>query len=154
MEKIDQVAAKLTRVGAICDTGYAFAIHIRYTRPSLLYRTYSKDWIDYYSEHGLMLTDPVVRWGLGNTGLMSWAALKSDDPAGVIASAQRFGLENGVSYSVGPVESRTLAGFTKSGAAFTDEELAELTMISNSLHDLTEGLDQFDPAVLDALRAL
>lgn len=58
--RVTRVAGLLDRLRTYCDTGFALAIHIRYTRPSLLYRTYDQAWIDHYSEKGFMLTDPVV----------------------------------------------------------------------------------------------
>ena len=55
-----------------CDTGFALAVHIRYTRPTLLYQTYEQSWADQYSEKGYMLSDPTVHWGLANVGSMEW----------------------------------------------------------------------------------
>ena len=153
-QKVTDVAGMLERLSALCDTGFALAIHIRYTRPSLLYRTYTKDWIDFYSEKGLMLSDPVVRWGLANTGSLAWDALEGDDPAGVLALARQHGLLNGVVYSVGPASSRTIAGFTRSGTGLTQAELAEACAIVDRVHALTNGFDGFDPAEQEALRAL
>jgi LuxR family transcriptional regulator, quorum-sensing system regulator SdiA len=150
---VKQVTAHLRRLQMLCDTGYALAIHIRYTRPSLMYRTYPHAWLAYYSEHGLMLSDPVVRWALGHEGRVTWQDLERDDPAGVIASARDHGLTHGVSYSVGPAESRTMAGVTRS-TAFTDEEIAEMEAIVTSIHVLTEGFDQLPVTDQNALRVL
>ncbi len=60
MSKVVKISDALDRIGQICDTGFALAVHIRFTRPTLLYRTYDQAWIDHYSENGMMLTDPVV----------------------------------------------------------------------------------------------
>lgn len=154
MTNVKAVAEHLARLSALCDTGYALAIHIRYTRPALLYRTYGQAWIDHYSEKGFMLVDPVVRWGIGTTGLVKWSDLIADDPAGVMRDAEKFGLTNGISYAVGNPASRTIAGFTKSGAPFTEAEIAELTATVDAIHDLTEGVEQFGPKEQEALRAL
>jgi LuxR family transcriptional regulator len=150
---VKQVTAHLGRLQSLCDTGYALAIHIRYTRPSLMYRTYPHVWLEYYSEHGLMLSDPVVRWALAHEGAVTWDQLERDDPAGVIASARDHGLSHGVSYSVGPAESRTMAGMTRS-TPFSDAEMAEMHDIVRSIHDLTEGFDQLPLADQNALRVL
>ena len=154
MANVTQLQTLLQRLGRYCDTGFALAIHIRYTRPSLLYRTYAPEWIEFYSEHGLMMADPVVHWGIANTGLVRWDDLTDHDPGGVIADAKRFGLHNGWTYSVGEPESRTISGFTKSGAAFTQAQLTDLVSIVDATHKLTAGLDQFPVKVQDALRAL
>jgi len=55
MTKITAVTERLTQLRALCDSGFALAIHIRYTRPTILYRTYDQAWIDHYSERGFML---------------------------------------------------------------------------------------------------
>lgn len=147
------VAQYLGRLEEICDRGFALAIHIRYTRPTLLYQTYSQDWADHYSVKGYMLSDPVVRWGLTHTGWVEWASLTGDDPEGVIAAAVSFGLTNGWTYATGPVGSRTIAGLPRS-TAFSQDELDELGRIVDAIHDATEGFEQFPAATQDKLRNL
>ncbi len=149
-----QVAAPLSRLSALCDTGFALAVHIRFTRPSLLYRTYASDWIARYSEKGYMLSDPVVRHGLTNTGTVVWADLMADDPAGVIADAVAHGLHNGWNYATGPANSRTLCGFTKSGVAFSQDQMDQARALVDQIHALTDGIEHFGDAEMDALRAL
>lgn len=151
---VDKVAALLARLDELCDTGYALAIHIRYTRPSLLYRTYSQEWIDTYSTKGYMLFDPVVRWGLMNTGGVDWSDLKSEDPEGVMTDAAAHGLLFGWTHSTGPATSRTISGLTRSTGPFTEAEKAELSALLDDLHAATEGIEQFDEAMMEALRAL
>lgn len=151
---VDRVANLVGRITAACDTGFALAIHIRYTRPSLLYRTYRQEWIDTYSEKGYMLFDPVVRWGLMNTGGVDWPALAGEDPEGVIADAARHGLLNGWTYATGPATSRTILGATRSGAAFSEAEKRDLAALVEEIHAVTDGIEQFDEATLEALRAL
>jgi LuxR family transcriptional regulator len=152
--KTDAVAKLLFQLSTICDTGFALAVHIRYTRPSLLYRTYNQEWIDHYSEGGLMLTDPVVHWGLTNTGCMKWSGLADQDQDGVIAAAVAHGLLNGWTYAVGPPNSRTLAGLTKSGADFTAAEQDMLIAVVDEIHALSDGIETFSTRTLDELRAL
>jgi LuxR family transcriptional regulator len=149
-----QIGKNLGQLGAFCDTGFALAVHIRFTSPSLLYRTYGSDWIEFYSAQGFMLQDPVVRWGLAHQGSVTWGALGSTDPAGVIAASVAHGLTNGWTYSTGPANSRTLSGFTKSGAAFSDDEMDQIRAIVKKIHDLTEGIEHFSAADLTTLRAL
>lgn len=152
MHRINKVSDCLTRLAGFCDTGFALAVHIRYTRPTLLYQTYAQDWIDFYSEKGLMLSDPVVRWGLVNTGRIDWHEVADDDPAQVIASAAEHGLHNGVTLSIGPESSRTIAGLTRSDRPFTAGEIDEMQEIITEIHDLTEDLDSLSPSDLERLR--
>ena len=157
LQQKDMVAAVLRihgQISAMCDTGFALAIHIRYTRPSLLYRTYQQPWIDHYSEKGFMLTDPVVHWGLMNTGLVWWDDLANQDPAGVLRDAKLFGLHNGWTYSMGEAASRTITGITRSGPAFTDTEVETIIGLTHEVHAVTTGIENFSPEVMDALRAI
>lgn len=152
--KIEAVSERLIRLGALCDSGFALAIHIRYTRPTILYRTYDQAWIEHYSERGFMLSDPVVHWGLTHVGGISWSDLTEQDPQGVLRDALAHGLHNGWTYATGPATSRTIAGLTKTGADFTADERAEISAIVDEIHNLTEGLEGFSTADQEALRAL
>jgi LuxR family transcriptional regulator, quorum-sensing system regulator SdiA len=152
--KEEAVGKLLLQLSGLCDTGFALAVHIRYTRPSLLYRTYSQKWIEHYSERGFMLSDPVVHWGLNNIGTVEWADLTDHDPANVIRDALAHGLTNGWTFSFGPATSRTIAGLTKSGAPFADEDRNRIIRIVEEIHALTDGIEAFPANTQDALRSL
>jgi LuxR family transcriptional regulator len=152
MNIVRVVRDTLTRLKEMCDTGFATAAHIKYTRPSLLYQTYAQDWTDHYSENGFMLVDPVVHWGLMQEGTVQWADLEAVDPSGVLISAKAHGLLNGWTYSVGVPESRTIAGLTKSGLPFSSAEVARIIELVDALHEATVGLDSLPPEILAQLR--
>ncbi len=152
--KVEQVREVLAQIGAICDTGFALAIHIRFTRSALLYRTYDQKWIEHYSENGYFLSDPVVHWGLMNEGAVDWDALAEQDTAGVLVDAKRFGLFNGWSFAVGPATSRTISGHTKSGMPFSPEERRKIETLVTHAHELTNDIDTMDLGTVEALRAL
>jgi len=101
-----------------------------------------------------MLSDPVVHWGLAQTGSVNWADLAANDSAGVLAAAKAHGLANGWTYATGPATSRTIAGLTKTGAEFTSADRDSIIAIINDLHALTEGLETLPPDQQDGLRAL
>lgn len=154
VEKDAVVAQLLGSLSAFCDRGFALAVHIRLTRPSILYQTYAQDWSDTYSERGYMLSDPVVHWGLMNTGWVEWESLTGQDPAGVIAAAKAHGLTNGWTYAVGSASSRTIAGLPRSGAPFSAAERAEMGGIVDAIHETTEGFETFPADLQDRLRRL
>lgn len=149
-----KMSKHLSRLSALCDSGFALAVRIRYTRPTLLYRTYAQDWIDTYTEKGFMLSDPVVHWGLCNTGVTLWTDLAASDPDGVLGSALAHGLFNGVTYSTGSETSRTISGLTRSTHAFTAAELAEIAAIVDDVHAMTDGFEALPAAEQDGLRSL
>jgi LuxR family transcriptional regulator len=153
-QTVDTVSDLVSQLRARCDSGFALAIHIRYTRPSLLYRTYRQEWIERYSEKGYMLVDPVVRWGLTHAGGIDWADLATEDPEGVLADARAHGLLHGWTYSTGPATSRTISGLTRTSGPFSKAEKAELAAMVDAVHAATEGMDQFDDATMEALRLL
>lgn len=144
----------LAHLSALCDSGFALAIHIRLTRPTLLYRTYSSDWIDHYTENGFMLSDPVVHWGLSHTGHVNWDDLASQDTDGVLTAAVAHGLRNGLTYSTGTGPSRTISGLTRSSGKFTEQERAEIAEIVDAVHALLANFDTLSKAEQDGLRAL
>lgn len=147
------IAKLLGDLGALCDRGYALAVHIRYTRPTLLYQTYAQDWGDHYSEKGYMLSDPTVHWGLANVGAVDWTDLVDQDSEGVIADARNHGLINGWTYAVGPALSRSLGSMTRS-APFTAAERARCCAIIDEIHNLTDGFDSLPTAQQERLRNL
>lgn len=152
-EKSAKIAQGLGRLNAVSDRGFALAIHIRYTRPTLLYQTYDQAWADHYSEKGLMLSDPVVHWGLTNSGWVEWSSLTDRDPEGVIAAAVAHGLTHGWTYSVGSASSRTIAGLPRS-TAYATADRVYLSGIIDEIHALTEDFDKFPLAEQDTLRGL
>ncbi|TCP38741.1 autoinducer binding domain-containing protein [Rhodovulum marinum] len=154
MNRVRKVSELLSALGELCDTGFALAIHIRYTRPLLLYQNYSREWSDFYSENGLMLADPVVRWGLENTGVLLWDDPDLDDPAGVVELARNHGLRNGVTIATGPRTSRTITGHTRSAGAFAADEIERLRCLVETVHAVTGGLENPDSPDLAALRTL
>ncbi|TCO72336.1 autoinducer binding domain-containing protein [Rhodovulum euryhalinum] len=154
MNRVSKLAELLSALDSLSDTGFALAIHIRFTRPLLLYQSYSSEWSEIYSEKGLMLTDPVVRWGLERTGVLSWDDPGLDDPAGVVPLARQYGLRNGITISTGPVTSRTISGHTRSSGPFQPDEISRLKCLVETVHEVTEGLDALDCPEMEALRAL
>ena len=152
--RTDAVSQALTALDALCDRGFALAVHIRLIRPTLLYQTYSQAWAEHYSMKGYMLTDPVVRWGLEQNGTVKWSDLSAQDTAGVFPDAVKFGLTNGWTYSTGPASSRTISGATKSGADFTDDERTRIMALVDAIHLATEGFEHFPAAVQESLKGL
>jgi hypothetical protein len=150
------VAQALKALDGLCDRGFALAVHIRLIRPTLLYQTYSSAWADHYSMMGYMIKDPVVGWGLSQTGSVKWSDLSdpATDPAGVMKDAEKFGLTNGWTYSTGPASSRTISGTPKSGADFTEGERKTVMALIDTIHDATDGFEHFPTAIQEALKNL
>jgi LuxR family transcriptional regulator, quorum-sensing system regulator SdiA len=153
---VKQVKDKLKALSKLSDTGYLLAVHIRLTRPSLMFTTYPQVWLEHYGEKGMMMVDPVVRWAMSDSteaGVAKWDDLTGDDPAGVVASAAAHGLKNGISFAIGPIQSRTIGSVTRS-TAFTAAETATAKALVSEIHALTDGLEKMDTAIQNAMRAI
>lgn len=152
--RCDKLATLLSTLREACDSGFALAIHIRLTRPTLLFQTYDPAWSDHYSEHGYMLSDPVVHWGLTNTGRVIWDSLSGKDPEGVLKAARDFGLYNGWTLALGESNDKTIAGFTRSDRAHGAEERDAMEAIMVEIHGMTADFTSWPLAEQERARRL
>lgn len=132
--------------------GYALAMHIQFTTPKFLFQTYKKKWLDYYSQNGLVMSDPIVAWSFENVGIRRWSEL--DDPAGVFAKSAEHGMKYGLVYATDAGNSRSMAGFSRSDREFTDEEAAEMIEAFDALHAATADQAHLTNKVVDQLRKM
>jgi LuxR family transcriptional regulator len=135
-----RIAALLHHLDQRSPAGFAIALHVRFTRPTYLFQTYAKRWMDHYSATGMVMNDPVVRWGLQNTGHALWSELSHIDTVGVFEQAKDFGIMNGVAISIVRGESRSIGGFSRADRDFEAEEIDELEEGLSRLHAATIGL--------------
>jgi LuxR family transcriptional regulator len=142
MDRKEDIAALLHQLDQRSPAGFAIALHVRFTRPTYLFQTYAKPWMEHYSEAGLMMHDPVVRWGLQNVGRLRWSDLTAIDDAAVFEQARAHGLMNGAAIAMVISESRTIAAFARADRDYTDEEIAELESWLARLHLATLGIER------------
>ncbi len=119
-----------------------------------MFQTYSKRWLDTYSSEGLVLRDPVARWGLQNIGRVRWSELEAIDSGGVMERAKDFGLMNGVAIAMVISGSRSIAGFSRADREYDDAEIAEMEERVAELHRLTGGPGGLSESDQNALTAL
>ncbi len=134
--------------------GFALAFHVRFTTPTFLFQTYPKDWLDYYSQKGLVMSDPTVAWGFENTGLISWADLKVDDTAEVLAKAAEFGLTHGATCATMRDDSRSIGSFARTDRDFTPQERDMFMERLEMLHHVTADMKTLSPETAAALRTM
>jgi len=143
---MDKEASKgllLEQLNESCPSGYAAAMHIKFTAPRYLFQAYRQDWIDYYSRHALVLHDPTVHWGFENTGSVRWSELVALDSAGVMAKAAEYGLAYGFTAALDRHGSRSVASFARADREYNDAEIREITAIFGILHDETHTGEPF-----------
>jgi len=154
MDQSLNITPILAELDGLCRSGYAIALHIRFTTPTFLFQSYQKSWIDYYSQHGLLLHDPTVRWGFENNGVRRWADLKAEDEAGVFDVAADYGLNYGFVYALEGQGSRSVASFARDDREYSDAEIAEISAILDTLHSVTMNAEKLPAAEVEALKQL
>lgn len=101
-----------------------------------------------------MLSDPVVRWGLRESGFIRWSDIQDEDHEGVMAHASAHGLKYGVTFTLGRPTSRSITGLTKSTGEFSGAEVDEMIAIVTRIHDLTDNIDDLSAEDAATIRAL
>lgn len=147
-----KISETLGQLNDLSPAGYALGIHIEYTTPKFMFQTYPKDWLDYYSRNGLLMSDPMVAWAFEAEGARRWSDL--DDPAGVMTKAAEHGLRYGIVISITSDDSRTICGFANREREFTDAEIATIQALVTNIHDNTADTAQLDPKTVEQLKKM
>lgn len=152
----NQIAIRdsLADLKGIASAGYALAFHIRFTTPTFLFQTYPKDWLDYYSQNGLVMSDPTVAWGFENVGAISWSDLSSADSKGVLKSAGEYGLNFGTTCALEVEGSRSIGSFAHADREFTAQEQKILSETMGNMHAAMTDLKTLSPETAAALRMM
>lgn len=145
---------KLGKLKDMCSAGYALAMHVHFTAPTFLFQTYDRAWLEHYSQKGLVMSDPTVHWGFENRGFVDWSSLIGTDPDHVLQQAADFGLNHGITCSVGPESRPSIGSFARSDRTYTPAEAEALCQELSDLHSLTDNLQELSPETADALRKM
>lgn len=154
MDAAQEIRRIMERLSEQSPSGFAIAFHIRYTTPDFLFQTYSKSWIDIYSQQGFVMHDPIVAWGFANTGTVRWSDLAKDDPMGVLEQAAPYGLRFGFAWAVDRDGHRSVAGFARPDREFTDAEIAAISHDVTILHAQTARGDALSPETREELKQM
>ncbi len=150
-QEIERILRKLA---ALSPSGYFAGMHIRFAAPLVTYQTYSRQWTDFYTENAFALRDPMIAWGFSTVGSTRWSEIDIPDPFNIFGAAADFGMKFGVSVSVGPIKSRTIAGATRADREYTDSEIEEVSNLIHQLHRDTEPPESLTDAQREALQLI
>ncbi len=138
----------------MANAGYYVALRIGFAFPVDERNMFPADWVELYTNNGLMLRDPVVRWAYANAGFIRWSELAHDDAHGVLTAARRFGLNYGVVIccsTAEPKEQRSYGTFARKDREFTAQEVNVLADKMIELHELALPPANLTVAELEAL---
>ncbi len=147
-----EIAEVLGELNQMAPAGYALGIHIQYTTPRFMFQTYKKEWLDYYSQNGLVMVDPMVLWGFENTGFARWSSLTDD--TGVLEKAASYGMHYGIVYATDVGPTRTIGGFARSDREFTDSEAKLMGAAVDKIHLATAKQSALPPETAAQLRKM
>ncbi|MGB3556739.1 MAG: autoinducer binding domain-containing protein [Jannaschia sp.] len=144
----------LKRLDDLAPLGYGIGLHIRFAAPMFYRSTLPQEWQDLYNANSYQLRDPLVFWGISTSGHIRWSEITLPDPFGVLRLAAEHGLTYGATVSCGKITSRTLVGIARSDREFDDKEIAEVSEITTTLHEIGAPADDLTPAMIEALRVV
>jgi LuxR family transcriptional regulator, quorum-sensing system regulator SdiA len=134
MTPLGQQSETLAR---LAPAGFYIALRVGFTFPEEELNRLPEPWVDYYTRHGLVVHDPMMKWVYARMGAMRWSDMLMPDPMDVRASAADHGLYFGVAASIltkADQGRRSYGLFFRSDRDFLDAELAALEVILEGLH--------------------
>ncbi|MEL6571412.1 MAG: autoinducer binding domain-containing protein [Pseudomonadota bacterium] len=149
-----EIEQKLLTLNDFAPSGWALALHVHFTAATFILQTYDQKWRDYYTQNGLVMSDPIVKWGYENRGRLFWDELRSEDPGNVLQAAADHGLVHGVVTSVGTDSGFSIGGFARDDRPYTDDEAKDLEAATAEIHTLTDNLKELSPETAETLRKL
>lgn len=139
----------------IAPAGYYIALRVGFAFPIAETNALPDAWVEYYTQRGYMLHDPVMQWLYANSGAIRWSAIALPDPRGIFTEAAWHGLKFGAAIScasTGTEGQRSFGSFARSDREFTDEEIELLAHKLRRLHEATAPPTNLTGAELEALR--
>ncbi|WP_425051103.1 autoinducer binding domain-containing protein [Psychromarinibacter sp. S121] len=147
-------------LSAIAPSGYCLVLHAHVWKTKFVYSTYPEAWRDHYDTHNLVVLDPVVLWGMVNTGTTRWSGLDNVQRVTadyVMTRAKDFGLAYGavaVTRSKHLRNKKCLLAVSRPDRELTSEEIARVAEILDhivTVHDGRLGLSDVDIQTIQTL---
>jgi len=150
----NQIISDVEKFIEAARAGFALAFHINFTTPRHLFQTYAPEWVKFYSENGLVMSDPTVLWGFENDGTIRWSNLTDMDSAGVLEKAKEHGMAYGITCALTLDETRTIGSFSRDDREFTDDEIDNLMAMLKKMHSETAKPNAMTSDIKTALEDL
>lgn len=108
-----------------------------------------------YTQYGLMMQDPVMRWIYSSTGAARWSEIDFPDSSGVLVQAAEYGLIFGAAISMVDTRGagqRSFGNFCRNDREFTSDEMIELTRRLELLFQDMAAPEDLTDAEIEALQ--
>lgn len=138
-------------------SGFFIAYRVQFLRPEYEFNNLPRAWILKYTQQGLMMYDPVMRWIYSNDGAILWSDVAGDDGFGVLQDAATHDLNYGFAVSmIDPFDPgiRSFGNFCRSDREFLPAETKELQRRLELLFADLEAPKDITEAETEALRLL
>jgi LuxR family transcriptional regulator len=145
----------LERFSKLAPGGYYLALRVGFAFPMEEVNALPQPWVDHYTFHRFMLSDPVIRWVYSNSGVIRWSDIEIEDPKQVLRQARMFGLKFGMAVAVFDGDStgqRSFGTFVRGDREFDDDEVAQIATEVERLHRSKAPPTNLTAAEIEALR--
>lgn len=139
---------------SLATAGFYVALRVGYAFPEEDLNELKPEWIEAYTERGLVVFDPVMRWLYGNVGVARWSEITLPDPANVLRLARAMGLRFGATASFmrqGDAGLRSYATVFRDDRELTEGELAQLFDLVRRAHCHKDDEPKLTPAEIEAI---
>jgi LuxR family transcriptional regulator len=140
---------------SLANAGFYVALRVGFAYPIEERNALPPAWVARYTQRGMMLQDPVIRWVYANSGSARWSDINLADPSDVFGQARRFDLNFGAAVSYCESDSlgqRSYGSFARHDREFTKSEILQLSELLIALHDDRCPPTNLTNAELEALR--
>jgi len=142
-----------TLFASLAPAGHYLALRVGFAFPAFEFNALPDSWVAAYTEQGMMLDDPVMRWVYHNTGTIRWSDLTETDPRGMLDAAAQHGMPHGAAVSIEGAGDglRSFGMFARDDRPFRDAELAQIERQLRELHVQSAPSNKLTAAEIEAL---
>lgn len=141
--------------GELATAGFFVAYRVGFLLPEYEHNALPPAWVQRYTQYGLMMQDPVMRWIYSSSGSTRWSEIDFPDSQGVLAQAAEHGLAFGAAVSIGDTNGtgqRSFGNFCRSDREFTRDEVRELAHRLETFFASLAAPDHLTESEIEALR--
>lgn len=141
----------------IANAGFYIAFRLDFLLPEFEHNTLPRPWVHKYTQQGLLMFDPVLRWIYSNTGAIRWSEIKIPDPHGILVAAAQYDLNYGTAISLrdeGDSNIRSFGNFCRSDRELESGEIEILLRELELLFADLTAPDDVTEAEIEVLAAI